>query len=205
MATMTTRLARVLLLSGLLWAPGCVLFSKVHPEEKQAVTAAAPFTGPRPVKLVPLWHPSIIEAPDPMRGGAMNPGLAGRLFMYGPNDTLGYFEGTLTLIAHDISPGPNGQPRPPVFLDQWQWPAEVLRVLQKSDMVGEGYTLFCPFQSGALRPGITRVQLQVAFQSPGCQVPLYSDPAPISLGSKINDYVSSNGPTGQLLTSNKPK
>jgi hypothetical protein len=197
-----------LLLSGLVLAPGCIFFDKVQPEEKKAVAAAKPvLIGPRPSQIGPIWHPSIIEAADPIRGGAMNPGLGGRLLLYGADGLPSYFDGTLTVIAFDVSAcSPENPGAQPVFLYRWTWPADVLRQLQREDAVGKGYTLFCPFPPGVFRPDITRVQVQAAFETPGTTLPLYSDPYSLSLGSRVDGVRSQTLGMGQAMTtSNKPK
>jgi hypothetical protein len=201
-----------MILAGLVLGAGCTSFDKVPPGDPGKApdtckTVAVRPCGPRPTTIAPIWQPSVLEAPDPVRGGAMNPALGGRVYLFGANDVPSYFEGTMTVIAYDVSACGPGLPAQPRFLYQWQFPPEVLRLFQKEDLIGKGYTIVCPFPPGVYDPGICRVQLQVAFEMPGGPGPLYSDACRVTLGSRINDFFSQTGPTiaQATTTSAKPK
>jgi hypothetical protein len=141
-----------------------------------------------PKEIAPIWHPSIIEAADPTRGGAKNPGLAGRIFLLGADDMPAYYDGELTITVHDASAGVSEKPSAePVFLYQWTWPSEVLRKLTREDAVGKGYTLFCPFPPGVFKPDMVRLQLQVAFTPTGATGPVTSEPVRLDLKPAANE------------------
>lgn len=121
-----------------------------------------------PCQIVCTWQNSVAFVPDPTRGGNPGPGIAGRLYLFGPEvDFPMEAEGTLTV---DLADETNG---PPVLLERWIIDPETLCRLRKKDMIGCGYTLFLPWSK--YRPDITKVRLRSSFQGPAMPAPVYTE------------------------------
>jgi len=131
-----------------------------------------------PCRVVTTWAREVTFTPDPVNGGANTPGLAGRLYLFGPEITFPMLcGGQLTVDLYDARPEVNeGKP---VLLEQWLIDSATLQRLQKKDTIGWGYTLFLPW--GTYRPEINRVLLKVRF-NPVKGTPLFADPTTLTLG-----------------------
>ena len=124
------------------------------------------------------WQPRVITTTDSAHSGAPLRGIAGRLYLFGPE--VGYplvGEGSLVVDLYDES-----QPRqagmPVVPLDEWRIDKDTLKRLRKKDIIGEGYTVFLPLAN--YKPEITRVQLKARYE-PIKGSPLYASSAPFTL------------------------
>jgi hypothetical protein len=127
--------------------------------------------------VVATWNPSVVFVPDSVHDGKLNPGLAGRIYMFGPEigcPLLG--NGCLAVQLFDVSkPGADPDAHP---LEEWRLSSETLKQLQKRDAVGWGYTVFLPW--GTYRPDITQIRLKVCYQPPK-GFPLYATSGPMRL------------------------
>ncbi|MBY0228620.1 MAG: hypothetical protein K2W96_05000 [Gemmataceae bacterium] len=115
---------------------------------------------PAPCQLAALWQNAVMHAPDTMRNGATNPGLAGRLLLFGPE--LGHplvADGRLVVEMYDPAQ-PGAEP-----LERWDIHPNDLAKLGKKDRFGWGYTVFLP--SARLTPAMTRVRLKTAYHPKG--------------------------------------
>lgn len=121
-----------------------------------------------PCQIVCTWQNSVAFVPDPTRGGTPGPGIAGRLYLFGPEvDFPLEAEGTLTVDLADETTGT------PVLLERWIIDPETLARLRKKDMIGSGYTLFLPWSK--YRPDITKIRLRSSFQGPPMPAPVYTE------------------------------
>jgi hypothetical protein len=126
-----------------------------------------------------LWEPKVLYAPDPVHGGAMNPGLGGRLYLYGPelrSTMIG--DGSVVVDLYDDTPlASGGQSK---MLEKWIIDKDTLKRLVRRDWIGEGYTLFLPW--GTYKPEITQVHLMVCYK-PLQGMPLYSPSSSLTLAA----------------------
>src|SRR5262245_8887238 len=113
-----------------------------------------------PCQVVTTWQNCVRFAPDPCHNGAPTPGLAGRLYLFGPK--IGHpmtGDGSLVVDLYDETK--EGQS---VVLEQWRLDPKSLEMLLRKDMIGWGYTLFLPW--GQYRPDITRVRMRARYEPP---------------------------------------
>lgn len=131
-------------------------------------------------QVATTWEGRIHVTQDTVNGGRPLPGLAGRLYLFGPD--LGFTQkgsGTVTVDLYDTS---NPQV-PPKHLDRFAFDPATLDKLLRKDKIGWGYTLFLPLPM--YRPDITHVRLNACY-SPPQGSPLYAEPASISLRNQAN-------------------
>ena len=121
-------------------------------------------------QVVATWTPEVAFAPDPTKGGAPTPGLAGRVYLFGP-EVKSPLQGNGALVVDLYDDAPLAQGKPAVLLEEWRFNKETLKNLCRKDAIGWGYTLFLPW--GTYRPEITQVHLQIHYDVPGA-APLYS-------------------------------
>jgi hypothetical protein len=111
------------------------------------------------------WQPCVRYAPDPAHGGAPIPGLAGRLYLFGPE--VGFplvGDGKLSVLLSDETGGP------PVQKEAWNIDADTLKTWVRRDDIGWGYTLFLPWTT--YRPEMTKLRMRVCYV-PAKGSPLY--------------------------------
>ena len=134
-------------------------------------------------QVVSTWQPHVVYAADPTHGGTPGPGLAGRLYLFGPE--IGYplgGDGSLVIDLYDASdPARSG-----VLQERWNFDPQTLKTLLRRDMIGWGYTLFLPW--GSYRTDVTRVQLRVRYQ-PAKGAPIYAECAPLTLAGENGKMV----------------
>jgi hypothetical protein len=126
-----------------------------------------------------MWQPEVMFAADPTHNGMPTPGLAGRLYLFGPetgHPLVG--DGSLVVDLFDDSPvASGGQPK---LLEKWCLDKDTLKRLLRRDFLGQGYTLFLPW--GTYRPDIHHVHLMVCY-TPQKGSPLYAPSSPVTLSS----------------------
>jgi hypothetical protein len=133
-------------------------------------------------QVVATWTPEVLFSPDPTKRGAPTPGIAGRVYLFGPEvKTPLVGNGSLVVDLYDDAPLAQG--KPPVQLEQWRFDKDTLKNLCRKDAIGWGYTIFLPW--GTYRPDITQVHLQVHYDVPGA-MPLYSPNSPMALNRGLN-------------------
>jgi len=120
-------------------------------------TKAMPVVNPDG-ELVATWSNRIIHSPDPTRGGATAPGIAGRLYYFGPGIEVPMpMMGTVKVSLYDHSP--KRETAEPKLLEEWNFDTITLKKLERPDAFGVGYTLFLPWAT--YRPDVSKVHLQV--------------------------------------------
>ena len=113
-------------------------------------------------RLVSAWENKVVFAPDVSRGGAVMPGLSGRVFLFGPDMAVPYTtDGTLIIDLHDATP--HGGASEPKMIEQFRIPPEVLAQLTKRDVFGDGYTIFFPWST--YKPEISHLYIQMRFDT----------------------------------------
>jgi hypothetical protein len=120
-----------------------------------------------------LWQPEVRFAADPTRNGAMIPGLAGRVYLFGPDIAFPLTgDGGMIIDLYDESSGQ------PVQLEQWRFDPETLHRLLRRDIVGWGYTLFLPWST--YKPEISKVHMKLRYD-PAHGSPLFAESSPMTL------------------------
>jgi hypothetical protein len=114
-----------------------------------------------------MWQNKIAYAADPTHGGRMNPGLAGRLYLFGQEIKYPMTgNGALMVEMYDETQGQ------PVKVEQWTIDPETLHRLLRRDMIGWGYTLFLP--SGTWKPEMSKLLVRTCYQGK-TGAPLYTE------------------------------
>jgi hypothetical protein len=167
---------------------GCVtLQSLCYPEQ-------AP-TGPA-CKVVARWEAHLVETPDSVNGGVPLRGLAGRMYLLGPDLPTGEVsppvsgDGEVLVDLYDDRPMATGGV--PVALERWQYPPDVLKKLLRKDVFGWGYTLFLPWVK-TYRPDIAQVHIRLCYVPPGA-APLYFVSSTINLTPPEAVVAQAGGP-----------
>jgi hypothetical protein len=120
-----------------------------------------------PCQIATTWQSRVMFTPDPTKNGAQTPGLAGRLYLFGPEISYPMTgDGALVIDLYDETKGQA------VMLERWQFDAETLKRLLKKDMIGWGYTLFLPW--GQYTPDITKIRLKARYEPPK-RAPLFTE------------------------------
>src|SRR5439155_4906861 len=102
-----------------------------------------------------------------VRGGTPGPGLAGRVYLFGPEIKFPLTgDGGLEVLLSDETSGELVQK------EAWMIDADTLKKLLRRDQIGWGYTVFLPWTT--YRPEITKVRLKVCYL-PAHGTPLYSE------------------------------
>lgn len=154
--------------------PGCVSLT-----EWTSLKSAAP-TGPVH-QVHSVWEPFIASAPDPINHGRPVYGLAGRVFLFGPN--MGFplrGEGKIEVALADLS---KGKEEP---VDGWSFEKATLQKLFREDGIGWGYTLF--LASDKYRPDMTRLRVKIRYV-PESGIPVYSTPTTITLRNEGRPFI----------------
>jgi hypothetical protein len=111
-------------------------------------------------QLVSTWDNKVAFAPDFSRGGAVMPGLVGRVYLFGPDLAVPYIgDGKLVVDLYDATPrGPDSEPK---LTDHFEIDPQSLSQFAKTDFVGDGYTIFFPWFN--YRPEVKQVYLQMRY------------------------------------------
>jgi hypothetical protein len=153
-------------------------------------------------QVAAAWNNQVIFTPDPVHGGTPTPGLAGRLYLFGPE--MGHpFAGDGSLVVDLFDEVPGGPDGKPVQRERWNIDKDTLHRLLKKDWVGWGYTLFLPWAT--YRPEVTQVRLRVCYQ-PAKGAPIYAEERSTTLTPpEVANTTSGQkeGPDGLTRTSAK--
>ncbi len=111
-------------------------------------------------QVMPLWADGIAVQSDPMQGGRPVPGLAARVYLFGPD--LGQplvADGTLIVYQYDDLQPPSDDQLP---REVWTLDKASLEKLLKKDALGWGYNLWLPWSS--YNPAIRKVGLVICYR-----------------------------------------
>ena len=146
-----------------------------------------------PCQVTVSWQNEIRFAPDTTRGGELTPGLAGRVYLFGPDVGCPLEgDGSLYVELADASE------MPPKALEEWRLPADKLQLFLRKDPVGVGYTVFLPWST--YRPDLTKVRLKLAYQ-PKEGATLFAAPALVAFD---HDGMPGLGLSRSLKTNTPP-
>jgi len=139
------------------------------------------------VDVLAFWADGIEARSDPMRGGAMTPGFAGRVYLFGADARESMVaDGTLTVqLYDDMQPPAN----PQVPREVWNLDQENLKRVLKKDTLGWGYDLWLPWSNYS--KNITKVSVAVVYK-PAKGAPVWSGSTLISL---LDQYGKQHRPT----------
>ncbi len=153
-----TKRASIMLAAALLAgsvAPGCVILDPFLVQDDVPATGEI-------CQIVAAWNNELILAPDPYNHGKPNPGIAGRVFLFGPNvDFPRAGDGSITVDLYDASK--KGSDGGPVMMERWEFDPISLRKLMRKDTIGWGYTLFLPWGSFRSDVPVWNVVLKVHY------------------------------------------
>ena len=159
----------------------CLLAGCVSTEKWQDYAAIKP-TG-TPCKVVATWHPEVAFTPDPANGGVPSPGFAGRIYLFGKEMNQTFLSDGSVHVDLYAEVEKDGK-KDLVLLERWDISKENLKLLEKRDPVGWGYTLFLPW--GSYNKDMKKVQLRLSFLTPSKGAfPLYADNALMTLNRGI--------------------
>jgi hypothetical protein len=135
-------------------ASGCVT------TEQLAQQAGA---GPPPItQVTAFWSNQLLRGVDPVHNGAPMYGVAGRIYLFGPDLSANLIaDGKLVVEMYGSLPEqPQG---PPALLETWEVKKEILNsVCLRKDGFGVGYTLNLPWEH--YRPDVTRLEFRMRYE-----------------------------------------
>jgi hypothetical protein len=130
-----------------------------------------------PVQAVATWQTYVLFGADPTREGASTPGLAGRLYLFGPQaDFPLAAPGSVEVRLYPEPPNPAAPEAP---LEVWRLDPETLKGTLQRDAIGWGYSLLLPW--GTYRPDLTHVRLTVRFDPAKGGTPLSAQETHLTL------------------------
>ena len=115
-------------------ASGCVLLDKFD--------SKGPPPPGNPCQIAAFWQNHVVFSPDPTRNGAPGAGLAGRVYLFGPQIDFP-MTGDGSLVA-DLFEQKDGKDE---MVEQWRLDPETFHRLLKQDRLGWGYTVFLPWSA----------------------------------------------------------
>jgi len=122
------------------------------------------------MQIAVTWDKCIAFVPDFTRGGKPNPGLLGRMYLFGAEAALPVAcEGALVVDLFDDTPLASGGQS--VMKERWNFDKDTLKGCLRKDIIGWGYTFFLPW--GSYSPEIKQVHMMVRF-TPQTGVPYFS-------------------------------
>lgn len=134
-------------------------------------------------QVVATWAPEVTHVPDPTKQGMPTPGLAGRVYLFGPDVKCPLVgRGGLTVDLYDDSPLVEG--KQPILLEQWRFDKDTLKRIGRRDAIGWGYTVFLPW--GTYRPDVMQVHLQLRYDAPDA-MPVFNQGSTIVLNRALKE------------------
>lgn len=151
-----TVMSRRAALAGLALMPlGCFNLGKHYAKTETAKPAPKG-------RLVSTWDKRIVYAPDAFRGGAIIPGIVGRVYLFGADMAVPYIgDGGLLIDLWDSSP--RGSDSAPKQIEHFIISPEVFKEFAKKDVIGDGYSIFFPWPT--YRPDITQIYITMLYTS----------------------------------------
>jgi hypothetical protein len=163
--------------AGMALLAGCVSTDKAP----DVVEAPPPPCGGA-CQIAARWQPQVYWTPDPTRNGALNPTLAGRVYLFGPDVGFSLVgDGSMVVSLYEGSPGPGVEAQP---LEIWNIDPVSLKKYLKKDAIGWGYTVCLPWST--YRKDLTRVQMRVRYDTTPGQAPLFAENSPLTLNPDPN-------------------
>ena len=136
-----------------------------------------------------MWENRVFIAQDTVHNGKPLPGVAGRIWCFGPNDCTLRPRGELTVDLYDAAPAAKGNA--PQLLERWVIDPSTFERLARKGVLGWEYTVFLPWAS--YKPETRDIVLQAKFAPE-------KGPALFTPQSTVNLLPPDHGPTVQQHT-----
>jgi hypothetical protein len=153
-------------------------------------------------EVATAWRNKIEYLPNPAAAGALQPGLAGQIFLYTADAQPATANGRLIIDLIDETPRLAGIP--PLTPERWEFTKEVLKNLRTLDeRFGECYVVFLPWPT--YRPDVTHVRLRVCYLPENGGFPIYAPETRLILNAShgaISD--NSNNPPQTMPKDSAP-
>jgi len=121
-----------------------------------------------------IWR-GLAVTQDSVNGGRPLPGIAGRMYLIGPDlGTPLLCEGKAVIDLYH----PNEQGKMQI-LERWEIDSATLQRLARKDVIGDGYTLFLPWST--YNPSIVQGQMRVTFLPASAANPVYGPPTMVNI------------------------
>ncbi len=185
-SSMNRRAACLALAATPFWLLGCVTTPKKEKEVIPSKEAGSPheshkFEAKGDGRMVLSFSGQVGMAPDTERGGALNPGLVGRIYLFQGDKGVPYTtDGVLIVDLFDHTPRADGQD--PKLLEKWRFDETVIGKFAKRDFMGDGYSIFLPW--GTYSPDISQVLIQARFTSKDGKTALFNQTSIITIDHK---------------------
>jgi hypothetical protein len=141
-----------------------------------------------PVQAATTWQTYVLFAADPTREGALTPGLAGRLYLFGAQADMPLVApGRVEVRLYPDTPNSNGKETP---LEVWRLDPDTLKGKLQHDAIGWGYSLLLPW--GTYQPDLTHVRLTVRFEPTKEGAPLFARETHLTLHGQGPPEISSS-------------
>lgn len=146
-------------------AAGCAHTARVSKKVTHAVESAAGLAKPSPATAIACgWQPRLSQLPNPVKNGALAPGIAGELLLIAEDGGKPEVDGDVTVAVYDDTPRPDGTPahKPEV----WHFTKDVVRSMRSHDeRLGPCYILFLPWLPEWR--DVTTVRILTRYDPPG--------------------------------------
>jgi hypothetical protein len=183
-----SRAKRGMLASLLLTA---TLTTGCFPTESEVWLGSTPPPVGIPARIATYWQTNVAYAADPANNGALNPGFAGRLYLFGPS--LGYpMTGDGSILVEMLDESQEGSS---IKRETWEIDPQTLARLQRRDRIGWGYTLFLP--SREYKPEMSKIRLKTCYR-PAKGAPQYTESV-ITLASDTSSVHQTSRPVSLTM------
>jgi hypothetical protein len=129
-----------------------------------------------PCRVVGIWSRGIATAADSLHNGAPLMGIAGRVLLYNEAGLPVACDGDLVVCLYDDTPRPGVTG--PVEVHEWVLDHETLKRLQRTDMFGQGYSVFLPWPED--KPLFSQMQLKLRYYRAN-QPTLFGESGPMNI------------------------
>jgi hypothetical protein len=156
--------ALLFMLNGCAMMPSCCKMSSEPPE-------------PAISNILAFWDNRVRVTTDTQNPTTMLPGLAGHVVLFDEESKKAQdARGTIVIELYDMAPArAGGQPKK---LADWSFETEALKKLKKKHGMGDGYTLFLPWET--YQPHVKEVKLQLVYV-PTKGTPHHTEPTLLAL------------------------
>ena len=127
------------------------------------------------------WDNRVRTAPDSVNGGRTLAGMAGRVYLFNDETSKAVdASGRLVVQMNDVTNVKPGQTAP--CIGEYTFDPATLKRLKRSDGIGDGYTLFLPWESYS--PNVRRVEMRVCYVPDEKGTPHFGEPSVFDLKSE---------------------
>lgn len=174
---------------------GCTAISKktiVEPINDAAYTAAKTvgMEPKRPVKEFSVTFANRLQQlPDPSKGGTLNPGLVGQVFLFANEFKPFEIDGELTIMVQDVTKRAPGLPV--ATPEAWHFTPEVLKRLRVDDeRYGHSVAVFLPWPPEW--KDVNTLMIQARYDQPGLP-PIWARESTLTLDFSVSNGASAGG------------